>query len=117
MRIFDSMIGLVMSSVEGDIYDDQMTFTSVDGRKFVFEHRQDCCESVSIEDITGDISDLIGSPILVAEEVDNMDEPECDSESYTWTFYRFETAKGSVTVRWLGVSNGYYAEDVSFREC
>jgi hypothetical protein len=38
-------------------------------------HDQDCCESVRIEEIIGDLKDLIGSPILEAEEVSSDDEP------------------------------------------
>ena len=85
-------------------------------------HAQDCCESVEIESIVGDIQDLIGSPILLAEEVTNSDEypvgvekPEC-CESFTWTFYKFATRKGYVDIRWFGESNGYYSESVNFAQ-
>ena len=78
-------------------------------------HNQDCCESVSIEDICGDVKDLIGSPIILAEESTNSeDHPREDYEdSYTWTFYRLQAAKGGlVVIRWYGSSNGYYGESV-----
>lgn len=93
--------------------EDEVRFESTCGRVFRLYHSQDCCESVDIEDVCGDVEDLIGSPILMAEEATSPDE---DSESGTWTFYKLATVKGYVTIRWLGRSNGYYSESVYFEE-
>lgn len=82
--------------------------------KYRMYHSQDCCESVGIEEIIGDVEDLYDSPVLIAEEVSKNDEDA--SESGTWTFYKLSTVKGSVTVRWYGSSNGYYSESVSFEK-
>ena len=99
---------------------DVMSITCSDGSSYQLLHYEDCCESVDIEDVDGEINDLIGTPILLAEEVSNSDEnpegvpvPEYQ-DSWTWTFYKLSTIKGSVTIRWYGQSNGYYSERVSF---
>lgn len=97
---------------------DELLFTMDNGDRYIMYHSQDCCEYVRIEDIDGDLNDLVGSPILQAEEVtgETQDAWEEDErqDSYTWTFYKFATIKGSVTLRWLGESNGYYSESVDF---
>jgi len=51
----------------------------------------------------------------VSSEGEPAVDPEYD-DSFTWTFYKFATIKGSVTLRWYGSSNGYYSESVSFVE-
>jgi hypothetical protein len=94
--------------------DEEITFHRADGRKFMFYHEQDCCEAVYVEEIIGDLDDLIGVPIRRAEE--RTQEDLDASESGTWTFYEFATIKGSVTIRWYGASNGYYSESVSLSE-
>lgn len=84
---------------------------------FRFYHMQDCCECVRIYDITGDLNDLVGCPIVEAtEEVsgvwpDDVSNSNQD-DSFTWTTYTFRTKDHTVVVRWLGESNGYYGEDV-----
>jgi len=113
VRTFNELLGRTLYKAEQD-GDELILYLS--NTNFVrFYHSQDCCESVYIEDICGDLNDLVGEPLLVAEEVSDYDaEPLYESEeSYTWTFYKFATRKGYVDVRWYGSSNGYYSESVS----
>ena len=112
IKVFESMIGQTIKSIHGGAGDEEIIFNSPT-HEFILIHNQDCCESVSIEDICGDINDLIGSPLIEAEEVSGETPSGFDDkeyESYTWSFYRFGTAKGSIVVRWFGSSNGCYSE-------
>lgn len=122
VEVFEDLVGHVFVKVTGKAGDETMQFVREDGAIFEFYHQQDCCEMVSIDDVCGDLSDLVGSTILIAEAVSNapftedMRKKSDKEESFTWTFYKFATAKGHVTVRWFGVSNGYYSEHVDFRQ-
>ena len=108
------IIGLTLKDIHVNRDADVITFVSECGRIFQMYHDQDCCETVQIEDICGDLNDLIGERINMACESSNED-PDAD-ESASWTFYKFATIKGFVDIRWYGYSNGYYSESVSFYE-
>lgn len=98
-----------------DIFHDDEKFQILT-EKYLFEleHDQDCCEHVYLQDIVGDINDLVGHEILLAEESTSDENPLCEyDDSFTWTFYKLATIKGYIDLRWYGSSNGYYSEDVS----
>lgn len=117
--------GKTIVSIVKNEDDTEIVFETSDGDRYLMYHDQDCCEDVYVESICGDIEDILNSPVLVAEEVvsENID-PDGVSENsvkyrednFTWTFYKIDTAKGGVTIRWYGTSNGYYSEGVSFKD-
>lgn len=119
---FEILKGKTLKEIKVNDDKDEMEFYTDSGEAFKLYHSQDCCECVEINDICGDLDDLIGSEILQAEEVCNEQDknpPEIEKiperqDSFTWTFYKLATIKGYVTIRWYGESNGYYSEEVDF---
>lgn len=98
-------------------------FTTECGRQFEMTHIQDCCESVTVDGVIGDIDNIIGSPIISAlEEISNNKPEDYEAGEYssegseTWTKFTIKTEKGSAQIMWFGTSNGYYSESVDFYE-
>ena len=106
---FKELEGQTIKTITNTI--DTLNIETIEGNKYEMYHERDCCESVVIEDVDGDLQDLIGYPILLAEETKEIED---DRDSFTWTFYKLRNVKASVTIRWFGTSNGYYSENVSF---
>lgn len=109
--------GMTFKSVKND-HDEQLVFVLADDaevenarwRSYRLYHSQSCCESVYIDQVDGDLNDLVGVPLMMAEMATMDDESNSDA---MWTFYKFATLKGYVTVRWHGSSNGYYSISVN----
>jgi len=116
MKLFDELVGRTIISAHNN--DDVLTLTLEDGTVCELYHERDFCANVAINNINGDFADLVGKPLTVAKEEDVTDElgaPYEYAESYTWTRYTLATADHSVSITWLGESNGYHSEDVYFR--
>ena len=116
--------GKILTQIDGaETNSDYICFVCNNGDRYELYHYQNCCESVYLSDITGDINDLLNTPILLAEERDSNDTDinwiNKNSDNYaseTFTFYTIRTVKGSVDLRWYGSSNGYYSETVDFEK-
>lgn len=118
----EMMRGLIFEDIEILYVNDvatEIVFKNNDF-EFRFYHEYDCCESVYIESITGEIEDLINEPIHFIDEskspyfedtygllMGGANKDEC-----IWTFYKFGTRKGYVDIRWIGGSNGYYSVEI-----
>lgn len=121
MAKFEDLVGDILLKLTVSDDKDRIEFLTLKGKKYSMFHSQDCCESVYINDITGDLQDLLDYPILLAEEVVQVAKSDDFADGHyfasgTWTFYKLATVKANVTIRWLGESSGYYSESVDFVE-
>ncbi len=93
---------------------DEVIFKTESGRTFRMFHSQDCCESVKISRCS---SAYAGHGILVedAKEVIESNIPACESATRT-TFIVNNGGYSGFFIEWIGESNGYYSESVSFVE-
>lgn len=115
-KSFEILKGSTITEIHGmEVDSDEIIFTTIkDGitSTYKMHHRQDCCESVELNDICGDLDDLLNAEVTHAEE--RSSDGESKWGTYTWTFYDIQTTKGSVNLKWFGESNGYYSESVDF---
>jgi hypothetical protein len=92
----------------------------VGAKKYILYHYQDCCEEVKLIKIIGDTQSLVGKTITLAEE-DSLDPPWWKGEyskytTHTWSAFYLEAGTSRLELWFLGESNGYYNESVSFYE-
>ena len=72
---FKDLKGKIITNIKR-VDDEELIFTCSNGDKYKMHHEQDCCETVKIEDINGDLEDLLNSEILIADEKTKEGEDE-----------------------------------------
>lgn len=112
----DVLVGKTIEKIDSS--NENILFVCKD-EAFEMYHMQDCCESVRVHNIDGDLQSLIGKEVVKAScEVSDSWPNDVlmpkYTDSFTWTTFTIETVTSKVTVRWLGESNGYYSESVYF---
>ena len=105
--------GTIIHKVLGMSEDSSVVTFITSAGVFEMLHHQDCCEHVYLADVNGDEKDLEEATVVHFEER-TQDGAKASHDSITWTFYDIQTNKGCVNLRWIGESNGYYSEGVSF---
>lgn len=108
----ETLVSVTGAKVDSSKDEDEVVFITESGKAFKLYHDQDCCEHVRIVDVELDADDYAGALVISAEEVvgETIDD---DYGTHTYTFYKVETTRGGIWIRWLGESNGYYSESVN----
>jgi hypothetical protein len=87
---FEDLKGKVLTGIKNKD-NEEIIFMLDSGEKYYLHHWQNCCEDVRVDDVNGNLDDLVGSPILLADETSNEDinpegvEPPEHQDSFTWT--------------------------------
>jgi len=115
---FADLKGHTVVSISGAEKDSYSVVIETDGGSFELYHEQDCCEAVLVAEVHGSPEDLVGGVVVIAEESchGRWDPPRGGADSWTWTFHRLVTNRGTLVLRWLGQGNGYYSERVNLRQ-
>lgn len=111
MSDLEKIIGATILEVVGCVRDSDSVSFVTDRGTLRLLHRQNCCERVYLADTNGDMFDLIGGVVSVAEERSNQkgERGECRTK---YTFYSIRTTKGDLDLRWIGKDNGWYSVSV-----
>lgn len=119
VKTYTEFSGKTIQEIRGcKKHSDEVTIKFTDGSCLKFYHRQDCCETVLLEDFDATPEDLVNAKIISIEErisysgKDEIKPLNTWDESYTWSFYVIKTSKFTMTLRWYGESNGWYSETV-----
>ena len=113
LEINEEFVNKKILKIEGLEVDSEQVIIYFEKGEIKIYHEQDCCESVYLEDICGNVK-------LENQKFYEIVEKQCDlgakdgdyDDSYTWTFYTMITSKGYLDLRFYGTSNGYYSESV-----
>ena len=115
MKMFELVKGKTIVEVVGLKKQEESVVLRLDDKsELEFYHEYSCCENFWLEDFEFSGKSVIGAKILdVVLVSEKRDVTEWGS--MTWTFYKIQTDKGELFMRWCGESNGYYSEDVDIK--
>lgn len=110
-----TLLGETVRSVK-QIDKEEIRFETESGRKFVIMHSQDCCESVVIHDVSGDLQTLVGQKIVVYEGSWDNDLPSSMEPGMVESFTRSIFKVNDIVIECFGQSNGYYNESMALAD-
>lgn len=104
----DETIESVVGLAEGS---DEVLFITKSKKAVALYHIQRCSATIDLHSFECDIDDFRGAVVIDAECVETVKLVKSRHKSENWSFYRINTTKGSLVLRWCGDS--YYSDEVS----
>jgi hypothetical protein len=113
MDKFKDLVGRKIKSISVHPY--EVHFELDKGERYRLYHSQDCCETVGVNGVFGDISSIVGGDVTQAiEEVFSDHDPEgyvreekeYRDYSYTWSIFKLVTTYGKLEIRFWGNPTG-----------
>lgn len=101
---FSELVGKTLKSIENK--GEEIRFNTTDGETFRQVYYEDCCASCSVEEIHGDLEDLVGVPIWIAEEVSST--AVTDEALIAERKAKYEEAKAEWEARYPGDEFHHY---------
>jgi hypothetical protein len=108
----NDLVGQTIVSIDNLEYNSSCVYFNTEKYIFTMFHEPQCCESIYIDDICGDISDILNTPIIAAYE--SFKEKNFFSSKIgelsphdNWTFYNIATVKGDLSIIWRGEQSNY----------
>lgn len=108
------MKGLIFNKIQQGNESSNLLTIENDWVEIVFKPEEEYSSDINLEDVVGDLNDLLDTPILIAEssEVDKFETGDEYSDHSTATFYKLATKKGYVDMRFYGTGGAMYSTSV-----
>ena len=103
------LLGKMVESITLNDDKTELTIVCKGGYRYLMMHEQDCCESVWLDDLDGELSDWQNVTVLEASESASL----ADSTEMQWTFYRLACNLHSLCLRWCGSTDSVYSMGVT----
>jgi hypothetical protein len=127
MSVFKDLIGKRINGVFVGNENWSLVFRTTDGKFYRYDTRNDCCNSVWVNHITGvdcvgkgDSFDIIKGALVIDTEDKGWGENRSDDEDGYEViqdgFWTIKTDRGYIDIEVRNSHNGYYGGDIEFQE-
>lgn len=94
--------------------EDRVKLCCSDGSKYIMGHTQQHSESVYLEEVEGNIFDILNSPVIDARE--DVSNDWVGHSGHIYTTYIIATNNGAVVFKWAGTEDEDCSGDVRIRK-
>lgn len=111
------LVGQHITNIKGlETHSTFVEIFTLEGNHYSFSHEQDCCEQVYLADFESDLENHENTFVISIDVADSDTNSTDDDSTSIWTFYKIQTNRGEIWLRFFRESNGYYGTRIDFHK-